>query len=634
MFASSRHARIEITVDASKISSDYASIKKEIISAICALLNTDGGEMVCSSSIFPIIRQLEQAMNEICGSSVVANNLDFESDQEFKIIRVKKSDIFITTSYNLYLPSHSQIGQVSPKEPTGKIKELLNRKFVEQPVERGSHCQEFFYGKKCDLHEEKTKQLKQVKSGKCKKSKKGKTLSDRMTADTNRFSHYVSGFANHRGGHLYYGIHDNGVVEGELIPNEKEQKEITNKVEEAIKAMRWPVQLKRGEHWDIFFKPVMDSPIPSTFVIVVYIAPCMGAVFVEEPECYHVVNGKVSQMSFATWKERILLPANDESIPTKVNNITTWRSQSNEKYCMDAFCTLTHCLNNGDWDGLEKNSIQIENKYPKSVEIKLVVLLQKVLACSQKQEFEIATDLLKDYEELAPKSSERDVFEVLRLYARAAYNHKGSNNEIRQHIRDALLMAVAKLDLLRPGLVSVLVNLFAGTVTDCLNNIAVISVEKLLYDALQHLDKDPEMLKHPDFRADLERKGLLNRAAFHLGCSFSGNLITEHVDDNRVEEAHYCIKEVEKSIEDTKIVSKHCEIQLDLVKSMLYFRQSENRPSERTDFIQKALRLSQNSKIDAEKCKFFETVLWSRSLERLFVKKSEPANFTGEILYM
>ena len=624
MLASSCHATIPVTVVASEI--NKSKLKKQIISAICALLNSDGGEVICSSSIFSIIRQLEQAMNEICGSSVVTNNLDFESDHEFKIVRVKKSNILITTNYNLCLPSHSQIVQVCPKEPIGKIKELLNRKFVEQPVECGSHCHEFFEGKECHLNEEKTKQFKQIKS----EETNGTTLGDRMTGYANRFSHYVSGFANHRGGHLYYGIHDDGVVEGEFIQNETEQIEITKKVEVAIKKLFWPEQVKKGKHWEIFFEPVMDScsnPIPSTFVIVVYIAPCVGAVFVKKPECYEVVNDEVNQMSFSTWKERILRTACDESIPNKLNSVETWQSGRIEKCCISALCTLTHCLNNGDWHGLQKNSIKIQNKHPKSVEIKLVVLLQKALACSQKQEFNIATELLKEYDELVPKSLERDVFEVLRLYALAACNRQGSHNEIKQHIRDALFMAMGKLDRLRPGLVSALVNLFAGTVTDCLNNTAVVSLEKLSCDAIQHLHKDQEMPKHPDFRADLERKGYLNRAALRLGCSFSGNLITEYVDDKRVNEADSYIRSVEKSFEDDPYVTKKCQILLDLAKSMLYFRQSQNQPGDRMKLIQMALEFSQKGKMDAENLKFSGIASCCESFERLFTEKLQPKFF-------
>ena len=42
-----------------------------------------------------------------------------------------------------------------------------------------------------------------------------------------------------------------------------------------------------------------SKPIPSTFVIVIYIAPCLGGMFTEVPECYEMVEGKVKKMLFA-----------------------------------------------------------------------------------------------------------------------------------------------------------------------------------------------------------------------------------------------------------------------------------------------------------------------------------------------
>ena len=112
------------------------------------------------------------------------------------------------------------------------------------------------------------------------------TLADRMTGKSNKFSYIVSAFGNYKGGHNYHGITDDGVVEGEVLSIEDEKHDIKKKVEKAINKMIWPEHIgqpKRGEHWDIFFEHVVDGttykPIPSTFVIVIYIAPCPGGVF-------------------------------------------------------------------------------------------------------------------------------------------------------------------------------------------------------------------------------------------------------------------------------------------------------------------------------------------------------------------
>ena len=69
-----------------------------------------------------------------------------------------------------------------------------------------------------------------------------------MIGKGNKFSRYVSAFANYKGGHIYYGIDDDGIVAGELIPNEVDKEEIVKKVEKSINKMIWPEQPKRKIH--------------------------------------------------------------------------------------------------------------------------------------------------------------------------------------------------------------------------------------------------------------------------------------------------------------------------------------------------------------------------------------------------
>ena len=276
----------------------------EIIIAICAMLNSDGGNVVLhtececekckSSQMSLVVRMLEQSMISIIGLNQTVSNINFKEDKESIVILVKKTDSLITTNYNLYLPSQSQVVQVPPWEPLEKVKDdIINRKAVSESVQSGSHQRLFCKGKKCGFDENKMRQFKHLKAGPSKRTR----LADRMTGKGNKFSCYVSAFANYSGGHIYYGISDDGVVEGEWISNEEDIGEITKKVGKAINKMIWPEQIgqpKRGEHWEIFFEPVEDEnsrSIPSTFVIVIYIAACLGGVFTEKPECYEMVKG-------------------------------------------------------------------------------------------------------------------------------------------------------------------------------------------------------------------------------------------------------------------------------------------------------------------------------------------------------
>ena len=298
---------------------------REITVAICAMLNTNGGKVVIystsgsndtpaggssSSQMSRLIRKVEQSMISIIGLHETSSNINLKGNNESMVILVRKADSLITTNYNLYLPSQSQVVLVSPLEPPEKVKEIINRKVILEPVQIGSHNKIFRKDSTCGIHESKTVQLKHLKVH----ATKWTTLADRMISNANKFTCYVSAFANYMGGHIYYGNTDEGVVVGQLIRNEEDQSTIAKKVEEAIKKMIWPAQIrqpKRGEHWDIFFEAVVDEdnkPIPSTFVIVIFIAACAGGVFTREPECYEMVEKQVKNMSFITWKKRMLLP--------------------------------------------------------------------------------------------------------------------------------------------------------------------------------------------------------------------------------------------------------------------------------------------------------------------------------------
>ncbi len=300
---------------------------QEIIAAICAMLNTSGGKVVivfnadCNdilvegssfSRMSLVMRILEQSLISIIGLHQIRRKINVRYDKDSIVLFIKKGDFLITTNYNLYLSTEALVVKVPLVELPGYVRDdIMNRKVVLEPVQLGSHCKIFLKDKNCGFHERKNCQLKNLEAGPSKRT----TLADRITGKGNKLSCYVSGFANNCGGHIYYGIRDDdGIIEGEFIPNEKDNNEITKKVEKAINKMIWPQQIgqpKRGEHWEIFFEPVVDGDsklVPSTFVIVIYIAPCVGGVFTEEPECYEMVDGKVQKMSFATWKKRILQP--------------------------------------------------------------------------------------------------------------------------------------------------------------------------------------------------------------------------------------------------------------------------------------------------------------------------------------
>ena len=353
-------------------------ILKEIIAAVCAMLNSNRGKVVMNiqgssdmsvSRISLVVRRVEQNLITIIGTNITTY-VNFEEDERMVTMLVEKADSLITVNYNLYLPSKTQVNQVLPSESQDKVKEILSRRVVEEPVQCESHIKLFSKGKECGLSETKTIQLKNVKADTSKRT----TLADRMTGKGNKFSCYASAFANFKGGHIYYGIDDDGVVTGEFIdPNEVEKDEITKKVEKSINKMIWPKQPKQKVNWDIFFEPVLDdssTPIPSTFVIVIFIAPCFGGVFTEEPESYEMVQGKIVKMSFTAWKKRFLQPFALFHLPITDSTFKrgTWSSSKTERICSRADEQLIATVNDGKC--IETISNELVKKNPELIELR------------------------------------------------------------------------------------------------------------------------------------------------------------------------------------------------------------------------------------------------------------------------
>ncbi len=149
-----------------------------------------------------------------------------------------------------------------------------------------------------------------------------KSVAHPITLDENELLKYVCGFANHKGGELYYGyrISSDGIVVGELL-QDFEIQEISDEIEKKIESMQvWPRCVQKiHKFWEIFFIPVRDEndSCPRRFVIKIDVNPYRGGVFVEDPESYHVVENAVEKFPFFEWTERLhgpTLEVSDETI--------------------------------------------------------------------------------------------------------------------------------------------------------------------------------------------------------------------------------------------------------------------------------------------------------------------------------
>ncbi len=592
------------------------------------MFNSNGGKVVlynkctcqlATSWISLLIRILEQSLIATIGSNQTVSNINFKDDKESIIILVKKVGSLVTTNYNLYLPSQTQVVQILPWEPTEKVKnDIINREVVPEPVQLGSHEKIFVKGKNCGFHENKEVMVKNLKADPSKRTR----LADRMISKGNKFTCYVSGFANYNGGHMYYGITDDGVVQGELIPNEEDKKEIRKKVEKAINKMIWPRELgqtKQEKHWEIFFEPVVEengNHVRSTFVIVIYIAPCLGGVFTEEPECYEMVEGKVRKMSFTTIEKRILqLDVHViVGIPTAVQRIK-WSSSATERHCAEADDVLMTAINNGRWELFLKAAKLFEDKYPE-VEMKLVVLSKRVIVSYRRGCFRKARLLLNDYHNLLSKTKDPLIFEVLHLYLQAALKRVARDFEdVEKILQDALL----KAENLPPGFITAATLLFAAMNQNSGLNEGVPSPAKLSRQVLEHLKY---VRPESQIRLEMEQKAHIILATFHLGYNMSRETMEENVSQLNLEIAKSSVMALNKSVGNGYPLSRYREVQFNLTYSTLYYRYSQIMPEKRElIFLEEAYEFSKKAQHLARACNFDEMLMWANASVALCTEK-------------
>ena len=133
-----------------------------------------------------------------------------------------------------------------------------------------------------------------------------KSVADCITQDEYNLPQYVSAFANHQGGELYYGIASDGTIHGERI-KEIEIDDIQRKVEKKIESMVWPRHVDNiQKFWTICFLPVKhQEDADPRYVIKISVDRCPGGVFVTDPDSYYVVRNSVVKLAFSMWIARL-----------------------------------------------------------------------------------------------------------------------------------------------------------------------------------------------------------------------------------------------------------------------------------------------------------------------------------------
>lgn len=542
---------------------------------ICALLNSNGGIIYLRSkkketfNVDKLVRKFEQRLKEVIGSCGSCHKFQFVSHTTETLchgsevtFRIAGSLTLCTLNYNLYLPNETEVNLIAPNEPLASVLSILNGPNVidyEQLITLGSHRKEFVMGQTIDSRESKTEQFKKLKH----ESSKHICLGDRIVNKSNKFACYVSAFGNYRGGHIYYGIRDDGVIEGEVI-EEKDKKVIINKVKKGILKLIWPNDCGppvKARHWDIFFEPVTDSrhkQIPSTFVIVVSVIHCPGGVFAEKPESYVVTSGKSEAMPFEMWKRR-LVSANvnlhhfsnrrNTRVPPSVGRCTLSSATEMARLCLRNRENLARLRNNGDKTGFENiaNEIAVGNAHDN---LKVIVLQQRAACLYRIHDFEEAYRVILHSKELLKLSEEvLVVSEIENLYWESLLNRSlGRNTECEScRISGMQMMETAPVDIIGAWFYFQQGRAIERRLSEnCDESDALIEEAKLCY--MQAL-KQASQLAESTGVVELKQRVHNRLAMLHLGCFFHENKITrtKRTLQHDLEEAERMLEIVNRS---------------------------------------------------------------------------------------
>ena len=396
----------------------------DIVFTICALFNTYGGgkfsikyvdDSILPEEIDEVFRMIEQRLVDIIGSCTYQTKVIIQRSEVNRLdFFVSHTESLCTVDYKLYLPTQTQVIPISPWETPEKVKAILARK-VNQQLPPLAEIEDFVFDRRVSFTEGDSIQFKKLKA----ENSKRVSFADRVTNKSNKLERYLSAFANKDGGRLYYGITNDGTVEGEYI-EEKSQQEIVGKVTKTISSMKWcGGTLQRGTHWNIQFVPVKDEnmvDVPSLYVVVISIAALGGGLFTQEPESYHVVQGQIERMSFPVWMRKLF---DGVMVPSSVG-----RSPGSSKKIQRIWCKVLQQLmthqNDGKYAAFKTCAELARQTYPNVIEVQLIILEQTSAQAHKRGELKKADQKFKEFQDKLQREDSANIFKLRAIYANSA----------------------------------------------------------------------------------------------------------------------------------------------------------------------------------------------------------------------
>lgn len=296
-----------------------------VLKYVCALLNSGGGILhmrnldaergvVLSKHLDTWWSGMEIKMAEILSRDDICNYFDLVGNHDDKhlYLFVKTAEHLCSLTYHCRLPTDTATHEVTYQS---LLRLMVNHGEPGTLLELPPIPGKYEYGKVAEELKKETKQIqfKQLATPQNKSSGGKNTLPERVCS---LMIKYVSAFANHEGGHIYYGIGDTRAsVYGEEL-SLPDQKNLEWLITQRMHNMVWrdsSVRTVRGVHWDIKFFPVSNVPKKGyRVVVVVSVVKFPGGVFTSCPASSYInADGRVVDFNFDDWKEAVLNPLRD-----------------------------------------------------------------------------------------------------------------------------------------------------------------------------------------------------------------------------------------------------------------------------------------------------------------------------------